>query len=39
MNHAVSNSMIHKAADLTVPSHSMTLTGAIPVEWKYGDWL
>ena len=31
--------MIHKAASLTVPSHSMTLIGRIPVECKTKGWL
>ena len=28
------NSAIHKATSLTVPSHSLVLTGTIPVEQK-----
>ena len=33
------NSAIHKAADLTVPSRSMTSTGTIPVGHKNVHWL
>ena len=34
-----SYSTIHKAAGLTVPGHSMILTGTIPVEHKSVHWL
>ena len=33
------NSAIHKAVGLTIPGHSMTSTGTIPVEQKNLHWL